>query len=126
MGRTIVRGDFEWDKEKAKLNFKKHGISFEKAIAVFDAPYLVQFYDNVHSSADEERIKAVGVIRGFLVTATIYTERGLVGRKRIISARKADKKERDITMKGTSPAIEMTDEEIKEILARPIDYSDRP
>lgn len=91
MGKTVVFGQFEWDEEKSKENIRKHGISFEAVTAVFEDPYFVQLYDAAHSAQGEERIKGIGVMKGLLVAATIFTQRS---RKRIISARKADKKER--------------------------------
>ena len=90
MGRTVVFGRFEWDEQKAQANIRKHGISFEEATSVFNDPHLVQLYDEAHSSQDEERIKGIGIIKGLLVVATIFTERD---RKRIISARQATKQE---------------------------------
>ena len=90
IGNTVVFGQFEWDEEKSKANIKKHGISFEEATAAFEDPLFIQLYDAAHSSHGEERMKGIGVMKGLLVTATVFTERE---RKRIISARKADKKE---------------------------------
>ena len=71
-------------------NIRKHGISFEEATFVFNDPHLVQLYDESHSSQYEERIKGIGIMKGLLVVATIFTERD---RKRIISARQATKQE---------------------------------
>jgi uncharacterized protein len=34
---------FEWDENKAALNFSKHGISFEEARTVFEDPLYVDF-----------------------------------------------------------------------------------
>ncbi|MEB3149703.1 MAG: BrnT family toxin, partial [Sphaerospermopsis sp.] len=36
---------FEWDKQKAKINQRKHNISFEEASTVFDDPLAVNFDD---------------------------------------------------------------------------------
>jgi uncharacterized DUF497 family protein len=33
--------EFEWDAGKARRNFDKHGIDFEKAITAFDDPYAL-------------------------------------------------------------------------------------
>ena len=90
MGKTVVFGQFEWDEDKSKENIRKHGISFEAAAAVFEDPYFVQLYDAAHSAEGEERIKGIGVMKGLLVVATIFTQRS---RKRIISARQATKQE---------------------------------
>ena len=90
MGRTVVCGDFEWDEEKARANIKKHGISFYEATEAFRDPDFLEFRDERHSTQNEERIKGVGAVRGMVIVATIFTERKRV---RIISARKANKKE---------------------------------
>ena len=79
---------FEWDSEKAKINKKKHGISFETAARVFLDKYRMDNYDEFHSDF-EDRIKIVGMVDKILTV--IYTERG--DKNRIISARQADKNE---------------------------------
>ena len=81
----------EWDDEKAKLNKKKHGISFETAARVFLDKNLIDDYDELHSD-EEERIKVIGRVGKIL--AVIYTERG--EKYRLISARQATKKEEDV------------------------------
>ena len=53
--------EFEWDKQKAKLNLSKHGISFEEAQTVFDDPLYVDFYDPDHSLT-LQRLKHVGFL----------------------------------------------------------------
>ena len=92
MNLTNFFGDlkFEWDSEKAKINFKKHKIKFENAALVFLDENLIEGYDELHSD-DEDRIKVVGRVEKVLVV--IYTERS--DRYRIISARQATKFERD-------------------------------
>ncbi len=47
---------FEWDENKARLNFGKHEISFEEAKAVFNDPMLVTFLDEKHSDYEERLI----------------------------------------------------------------------
>ena len=90
MNVTYELGDlkFEWDSEKAKINKKKHGITFETAARVFLDENLIDDFDEVHSNF-EERIKVVGMVNKILTV--IYTERG--DKNRIISARQADKRE---------------------------------
>ena len=90
MNVTYELGDlkFEWDSEKAKINKKKHGITFETAARVFLDENLIDDFDEVHSDF-EERIKVVGMVNKILTV--IYTERG--DKNRIISARQADKRE---------------------------------
>ena len=81
---------FEWDSEKADLNFRKHKVSFDEAKTVFDDPLFVIFADPDHSIA-EKRFIIMGesVKRRLLVVS--YTERSST---RLISARKATRKER--------------------------------
>ena len=90
MGKTVVCGCFEWDEDKAQANLKKHGISFEEAVAIFDDPYFLELRDDEHSTQEEERFLGFGLLRDTVVAMAVYTERG---RTRIISARRAIKKE---------------------------------
>lgn len=82
---------FIWNQKKSELNKKKHGISFETAIHIFNDPYLCEIYDVNHSN-HEERNKYIGSIMGDLILFVVATDRD--DKKRIISARKATKKER--------------------------------
>ena len=79
---------FEWDDVKAEKNWKKHKVRFETAVEVFLDEYAYDEYDELHSD-DEDRIKIVGKVENILTV--VYTERG--ERNRIISARRATKKE---------------------------------
>ena len=79
---------FVWDSEKAKINVKKHGISFETASRVFLDENSYDNYDELHSD-EEDRFKIVGRVGKIL--AVIYTERN--NRNRIISARQATNRE---------------------------------
>ena len=55
-----MRSDrFEWDDEKAELNFLKHDIRFEQAEGIFDDPLIATFADPSHS-ADEDRQISIG------------------------------------------------------------------
>lgn len=79
--------EFEWDVRKAASNLKKHRISFEDAIGIFEGAVL-----EVSSNREgEERWNAVGIVEGREI-AVIYTTRG--DRHRIISARRASINER--------------------------------
>ena len=82
---------FDWDKNKAESNFKKHGISFDDAVTVFADPYLL-FTEDYQHSIGEEREWAIGEAENGLIIVVIFTVRQEVFR--IISARKATKKER--------------------------------
>jgi hypothetical protein len=84
---------FEWDPEKARLNFRKHKVSFEEAATALSDPMAATGYDPDHSNG-EERFVTFGVSeRGrLLVVAHIEKDDAL----RIISARVASKGERKI------------------------------
>ena len=92
---------FEWDADKAASNIAKHGVTFDEARTVFGDPLAVIFDDEEHS-LDELREIIIGhsVLRRLLLVS--FTERGdeVV---RIISARKANKRERKDYEEGTRP-----------------------
>jgi len=80
---------FECDKEKNRANIKKHGISFYDVIAMFNHPMIVHL--DTRNDYEENRWLGVGLLKNH-VGVVIYTERsGDV--IRIISARKANKRE---------------------------------
>ena len=81
---------FVWDSEKAEINKRKHGVSFEIAIRVFLDKNSIDEFDEIHSDF-EDRFKIIGRVGRIL--AVIYTERG--EKNRIISARQASKKEEE-------------------------------
>ena len=83
---------FEWNPAKAASNLKKHGVSFEEAQSVFYDEFAVQFYDESHSS-EEDRFLMLGmsVHSKLLIVCHCEREDGQV--IRIISARKATKRE---------------------------------
>jgi len=83
---------FDWDKTKAVLNKKKHGVSFEEAVTVFYDDDALEFYDPDHSES-EDRFFMVGLsfrTRVLLVSHCVRESGTLI---RIISARKATKQE---------------------------------
>jgi len=83
---------FEWDEAKNRRNRIKHGIWFEEARSVFDDPRSRFFYDTEHSEA-EDRYLLLGMnfAGRLLVVAHCYREGDAL--VRIISARKATRKE---------------------------------
>jgi len=82
---------FEWDNQKAHNNEQKHGISFDEASTVFADPLSLTIHDPLHSE-DEERFVLIGTSHKNRILIVVHTERG--DNIRIISARKATKKER--------------------------------
>jgi uncharacterized protein len=83
--------EFEWDKNKAKSNLKKHGVSFEEAQSVFYDDLAVQFFDEGDPS--EERFILLGTSNLTRVLVVVHCERDEGGVLRIISARKATRAE---------------------------------
>jgi len=82
---------FEWDFKKAKTNIEKHGVSFEEASTAFRDPLSLTIDDPLHSR-DEERLVLIGMSYNNHLLVIVHAERG--DNIRIISARKATKKER--------------------------------
>src|SRR5216683_7994677 len=80
---------FEWDAAKNAANIAKHGIDFEDAIRIFDAPVLERA--DARRDYGEDRIIAFGV-SDERELAVVYTRRG--DRCRMISARRAHGRER--------------------------------
>lgn len=83
---------FEWDAHKAAINLQKHGVSFEEAKTVFFDEFGVQFFDEAHSF-DEERFLMLGMSSQAKLLIVCHCEREHGAVIRIISARKATKRE---------------------------------
>ena len=86
--------NFEWDEAKACSNIKKHHVSFEIAARVFADPLALAYQDRIENG--EYRWQTLGMVNGCLLLLVAHTvhhegEDEVIG---IISARKADKKER--------------------------------
>ncbi len=82
--------NFEWNPQKAELNYKKHGISFEEASTVFGDILSVIYPDPDHSN-QEERYLMIGLSNKERILVISHVERNEV--IRIISARQATKRE---------------------------------
>ena len=87
--------EFQWDENKSASNEIKHGIDFELAKEVFDDPFHKSIALSKH---EEHRWKVIGMIGGQSVIIVIHTYRTELGTHycRIISARAASRKERNI------------------------------
>lgn len=90
--------EFEWNSNKAALNFEKHGVSFQEATTVFNDPLSANFPDTDHSIRESRYIIiGISVFGQLLVVAHIAR-----GEKvRIISARKATRQERRFYEEGS-------------------------
>jgi len=83
---------FEWDPQKAEVNIEKHGVSFEEASTVFRDTLSLTIDDPLHSTG-EVRMVQIGISHKNRLLVVVHTERG--DNIRIISARKATRKERN-------------------------------
>ena len=87
---------YEWDENKNKLNQQKHGISFEEAKEVFEDALQISKLDHRFNHFEERWITvgATSKHKVLVVANLFFTDEGeeII---RIISARKANKKERE-------------------------------
>ena len=83
----------EWDDEKATANKRKHGVTFEQAVAVLEDPLSVTFRDPDHS-LDEARFLTFGHDSAGRILMVAHTDRG--DAVRLISARRATRAERKV------------------------------
>lgn len=82
---------FEWDPKKAEANVAKHDVSFEEALTVF-ADRLARIFPDDEHSIDEFREIIIGHSAGQQLILVSFIE--IQERVRIISARKATRRER--------------------------------
>lgn len=85
---------FEWDSRKATANLKKHGVSFDEAKSVFYDEFAIQFYDPDNSELEDDRFLLLGLSHHSRMLLVCHCERDSGDTIRIISARKASKRER--------------------------------
>ena len=85
---------FEWDPAKAAVNERKHGVSLDEASTAFADPFARVIFDPDHSE-EEDRFVLLGLsmVSRVLVVCHCYREGDQV--IRLISARKADRHERN-------------------------------
>ena len=87
--------EFEWDPVKAKLNFNKHRLDFERAATVFMDPLALTIPDDEHSET-EARWITLGKDATGHYALVVHTFEWLTddrGRVRLISARRPTKTE---------------------------------
>jgi uncharacterized DUF497 family protein len=85
---------FTWDPRKAAANRRKHGVSFEEAQTVFLDEQALVVEDPDHSET-EERFILVGLSSAIRVLTVVHCERSHGDEIRIISARKATRREQN-------------------------------
>ena len=84
---------FEWDPNKAETNRRKHGVTFEEAQSVFYDEFA-RLIPDPDSSIGEERFIIMGLSEQYNTLVVCHCYRGQDEHIRIISARKAEKRER--------------------------------
>lgn len=86
---------FSWDARKARQNVKSHKVSFEEASTVIYDEKAIEYFDPDHSTK-EDRFLMLGVSWRLRVVVVCYCLRKKGSEIRIISARKATKKEEKV------------------------------
>ncbi len=84
--------NYEWDEDKRKKNINKHGIDFVAAVDIFNDIERIETIDD-RDDYGEERIQSIGEARPGILFV-VYTLRKKNSTRRIVSARKANKKEK--------------------------------
>ena len=87
--------NFEWDREKAKINITKHKVSFEQVATIFKDPQAISIYDEEHSEIEDRWITLGLASNGILLIAN-HTYKQVDNKNtviRIISGRKPTKYE---------------------------------
>ena len=87
---------FEWDAAKARADARKHGVNFEDAMLVFSDPYASVEQDRIEGS--EPRWQTIGLVGDVVILVVAHTvrEQGEDEIIRIISARKATRREQNL------------------------------
>ena len=85
---------FTWTEEKNQLNKKKHGFFLSDIVDVFDDPHLLEFYDAVHSSIDEDRYITIGCLHNTVILFVVTVDKANDDTQ-IITAREATPKEQE-------------------------------
>jgi uncharacterized DUF497 family protein len=85
---------FVWDAAKNRANRRKHGVSFETARRVFDDPLHLSVLEGYEHG--EERWRTLGLVGSMVILLVVHTHAEQIGEEviRIISARKATRRER--------------------------------
>lgn len=89
---------FEWDEDKNQTNITKHGIDFQQAKRVFEDLNILT-YEDARFNYREIREISIGQLllttqQKIIIAVVVHTDRD--GKVRLISARKASKRERKI------------------------------
>jgi uncharacterized DUF497 family protein len=86
---------YTWTDEKNRINKRKHGFYLSDIVDVFDDPHLLEFYDEAHSSLDEDRSICLGCFHDTLILFVVIADK-INGDTQIISAREATAREQEV------------------------------
>lgn len=84
--------EFNWDPHKDLINQRKHGVSFNECIPVFFDDHAKLIADSDHS-LDEDRFILLGMSFKAKLLVVVHTYKESSDSVRIISARRATKRE---------------------------------
>src|SRR5262249_12732351 len=90
--RSMMKLKFEWHDDKAEVNWRNHGVSFELAKTVFRDPFAIERIDD-REDYGEDRFVIIGRADGDVLLFVVYTERE--ERIRLISARRVTQREQE-------------------------------
>jgi len=90
---------FEWDPDKATANLRRHRVDFSEAAGALEDPLSTTFPDEAHSE-QETRFLTIGASHRGRILVVAHTERD--DTIRIISARRATRREREFYEQGES------------------------
>ncbi|MFO0961271.1 MAG: BrnT family toxin [Phycisphaerales bacterium] len=93
---------FEWDDGKAASNRRKHGVSFDEASTVFADESALLIADPEHSKS-EDRFVLLGLSESARILVVVHAFREDENTVRIISARRANARERDQYLERWNP-----------------------
>ena len=88
--------EFEWNEDKARENFRKHGVSFEQATQAFRDTLAIEWIDDSEDYGEERSI-LLG-LASYALLMVVHTDRSHdddIQRIRLISARRATRDEED-------------------------------
>ena len=87
----VDHGGFQWDGAKARANVRKHGVDFVEAADAALDPHAIIELDPAHSR-EEDRFRIIGLSHRLRVLFVVTAE-GIGPKVRIITARRATRKE---------------------------------
>ena len=93
---------FEWDERKNKTNREKHGVTFEEAQTAFLDENAIEYHDPDHAD-DEDRFLLLGISLKLRVLVICHCYRESPSVIRLISARRATKREKVTYARGGKP-----------------------